>query len=130
LGIRLACIISAVAFGIYHWFSDEVFGDPIKMILIFITTGILGLMFAYAFASTKSLYLPIGLHFGWNLVTIVVFSQGPLGQQLLTITNGQRLPSVLSILFFLFQVLALPLFTYWYVRRQRTATTNKKFVPV
>jgi len=130
LGIRLACIISAVAFGIYHWFSYEVFGDPIKMILIFITTGIGGLMFAYAFASTKSLYLPIGLHFGWNLVTIVVFSQGPLGQQLLTITNGQKLPAVLSILFFLFQVLALPLFTYWYVRRQRTATANKKFVPV
>ncbi|WP_189603592.1 hypothetical protein [Salinimicrobium marinum] len=30
-----------------------------------------------------SLYLPIGLHFGWNLVTITIFSQGPSGDQLL-----------------------------------------------
>src|SRR6185436_17430227 len=40
LGRKVACIISAVAFGIYHWFSYGVFGDPMQMIYIFIITGI------------------------------------------------------------------------------------------
>jgi membrane protease YdiL (CAAX protease family) len=118
-GTKLGCILSAVAFGIYHWFSYGVFGDPMQMTLIFIVTGIGGLMFAYAFAVTKSLYLPIGLHLGWNVVTIVVFSQGPLGHQLLITTSEQKLTGILSLLLFLFQLLALPIFTYLYLRRRR-----------
>lgn len=119
LGIKVACIISAVAFGIYHWFSYGVFGEPMQMIYVFIITGIGGLMFAYAFALTKSLYLPIGLHLGWNLATIVIFSQGPLGEQLLIGSNGQKLGGILSVLFFLYQILVLPLITYWYLKRQK-----------
>lgn len=122
IGIKWACILSAVAFGIYHWFSYSVLGNPVQMIFIFIITGIGGLMFAYAFAVTKSLYLPIGLHFGWNLVSVVVFSQGPLGQQLLIVDNEEKLSGAVSILFFLFQVLALPAFTYWYLSRRRTSS--------
>ena len=118
LGTKVACIISAVAFGIYHWFSYEIFGDPMQMIFVFIITGIGGLMFAYAFALTKSLYLPIGLHLGWNLATIVVFSQGPLGEQLLISSNGQKLSGFLSVLFILYQILVLPFITYWYLKRQ------------
>jgi len=118
LGTKTACIISAVAFGIYHWFSYGVFGDPIQMIYVFIITGIGGLMFAYAFALTKSLYLPIGLHLGWNFVTIVIFSQGPLGDQLLISNNGQKLNGVSSALIFLYQILILPLITYWYLTNQ------------
>lgn len=120
LRIRLACIVSAIAFGIYHWFSYGIFGQPIQMMYVFILTGIAGLMFAYAFAKTKSLYLPIGLHLGWNLITIVVFSQGPLGHQLLFSSTGEKLGGVLSVVFFLYQILTLPLIVFWYVRRQRT----------
>jgi len=40
-------------------------------------------MLAYAFAKTGSIILPIALHLGWNLVTIQVFSNGPIGDQLL-----------------------------------------------
>ena len=118
LGTKVACILSAVAFGVYHWFSYGVFGEPIQMIYTFIITGIGGIMFAIAFAGTKSLYLPIGLHFGWNLITIVVFSQGPLGQQILISSDGQKLNGVLSVIFFLYQVLTLPLITYWYLNQQ------------
>jgi membrane protease YdiL (CAAX protease family) len=118
-GITIACILSAVAFGIYHWFSYGVLGDPMNMTVIFIVTAIGGLMFAYAFAITKSLCLPIGLHLGWNLVTVVVFSQGPLGRQLLITSNEQKLTGILSLIFFLFQLSALPIFTYLYLRRRR-----------
>jgi uncharacterized protein len=66
------------------------------------------------FAKTKSLYLPIGLHFGWNIVNTVVFLQGPLGSQLLINNGGQKLGIILSLVVLLFQILAVPFITYWY----------------
>jgi len=116
LGIRRACIISAIAFGIYHWFSYGAFGNPIQMLLVFIMTGIWGLMFAFAFAKTKSLYLPIGIHFGWNLINIVIFSNGPLGHQLLFSSNENKLEGLLSLLFFIMQIIALPILTYLFLK--------------
>jgi uncharacterized protein len=125
-GIRLACILSSVAFGIYHWFSYNAFGNPVQMISVFFITVIGGLMFAYAFALTKSMYLPVGLHLGWNMATVVVFSQGPLGKQVFIVVNEHKLNGGISLVFFLFQTLALPAFTYWYLSRQRT-TANKTY---
>jgi membrane protease YdiL (CAAX protease family) len=115
LGDRKACILSAFAFGVYHWFSYSAFGNPIQMITIFLMTGIWGLMFAFAFAKTRSLYLPIGLHFGWNLMNIVIFSNGPLGNQLLINTNATKLEGILSLFVLLFQVFTLPVFVYIYL---------------
>lgn len=117
LGPKTACILSAICFGIYHWFSMGALGNPMQMIVIFFMTGIWGFMFAMAFAKTKSLYLPIALHFGWNLISTVVFSQGPLGSQLLISNGGQKLVGILSLIVFLFQVFAVPLITYWYLSR-------------
>jgi uncharacterized protein len=39
LGTRNACILSAVSFGIYHWFSYGAFGNIRQMLIIFIMTG-------------------------------------------------------------------------------------------
>ena len=117
IGMVKACVLSSVCFGIYHWFSQNAFGNPGQMIFIFIITAIAGLMFAFSFAKTSSLYLPVGLHFGWNLANIVVFSNGPLGLQLFSRATGEQPHGVLSILIFLFQVLALPLLTWWWLNR-------------
>lgn len=133
LGVRTACLISAICFGVYHWFTSGALGDPVQMIIIFIMTGTWGVMFAMAFARTKSLYLPIGLHFGWNFVSTVIFSQGPLGKQLLIISGGKNLSDVLSVVVLIFQLLAVPVFTYWYLnwlsKKQKTtmetATTTE-----
>lgn len=126
LGVTIACILSAVCFGVYHWFTSGVIDNPMQMVIIFFMTGIWGLMFALAFAKTKSLFLPIGLHFGWNLVNNVVFSQGPLGKQLLTISGQGKLGAVLSVAVFLFQVLAVPVITYWYLNH--LSKKQKRFV--
>ncbi|MGQ8366196.1 CPBP family intramembrane glutamic endopeptidase [Glaciecola sp. 1036] len=83
LGVRKACLLSAVAFGIYHWFSYGIWGALVPMVYVFILTGSFGLMTAYAFAKSKSVILPIALHLGWNLTTNLIFSNGPIGQQLL-----------------------------------------------
>ncbi|MEP6748906.1 MAG: type II CAAX endopeptidase family protein [Bacteroidota bacterium] len=118
LGVRRACILSAVAFGIYHWFVTGALGHPVQMAIVFFMTGIWGLMFAFAFAKTKSLYLPIGLHFGWNLMNIVIFSKGPLGHQLLISAGEEKVKGVLMTILFIFQIFALPVLTYFYLGRK------------
>ncbi|MFD3003291.1 CPBP family intramembrane glutamic endopeptidase [Pontibacter toksunensis] len=74
-GERKANLISAAAFGIYHWFTLGVLGNPILMIWVFVNTGLWGLMFAYAYSRTGSLALPIGLHWGWNFIDQIIFNQ-------------------------------------------------------
>lgn len=118
--LKTGCFISAIAFGIYHWFSFGVFGNPIQMTYIFFSTGIWGLMYAYSFAKTKSLYLPTGLHLGWNVFNIVIFSQGPLGHQLLINSNNEQHVSGLpSIGLQLFQLLGLPIIMFIYLKKFR-----------
>jgi membrane protease YdiL (CAAX protease family) len=116
-GLRNACILSAATFGIYHWFSFGIFGDIQQMIYVFVLTAVAGFVFAYSFMVTKSLYLPVGLHLGWNLVTIVVFSQGPLGEQMLLANGGQPVGRLWSAVFFIYQLISLPFVTFLYLRR-------------
>ena len=116
LGEVKACLLSAACFGTYHWFSFSLFGNPVQMVFIFLMTGIAGLAFAFAFSKTESLYLPVGLHLGWNLCTNIVFSNGPMGQQLFIKENENKQEGVLSLMIFLFQVVALPLITYGYLK--------------
>lgn len=82
LGAAKAIIISSVAFGIYHWFSQEAFGDPAQMAITFLITGLAGLLYAYGYAKTFSLYVPCALHLGWNLTRSVIFSETVIGDQL------------------------------------------------
>ncbi len=116
LGIKKACLFSAICFGVYHWFSYNAFGNPFQMAIIFVMTAVFGYMLAYAFAVTKSLYLPIGLHLGWNLFNIIVFSNGPLGNQILIKANENKPEGILSLVIFLFQIFGLPLLAFWYLR--------------
>lgn len=115
-GSKTACLVSAGSFGIYHWFSYGVIGNPAAMLFIFLLTGILGWVLALAYISTKSLYLPIGVHLGWNLFNIAVFSSGPLGIQLLYKANENKAEGIPSLIIFLFQALALPLVVFLYLK--------------
>lgn len=75
LGEKKANLISAAAFGIYHWFTFEVLGNDVVMIWVFVSTGLWGLMLAYAYSRTGSLALAMGLHWGWNFIDQVIFNQ-------------------------------------------------------
>lgn len=88
LGTRRAVVADAVLFGIYHWFSYGVVGDPVSMFFVFILTASAGVMFATAFAATGSVIAPISLHLGWNLTSYGVFSGGPWGPGLLLPSDG------------------------------------------
>ena len=84
LGAGWAVLLSASCFGVYHWFCWQAFGNPVKMAMIFFSTGSMGLVLGYAFVRTGSMYLSLALHLGVNLCTMLIFShdQG-LGKQLL-----------------------------------------------
>lgn len=88
LGARRGVLLAAAAFGVYHWFSYGIIGNPVMMAFVFVLTGAIGFMLALAFAKTKSIALPIGLHLGWNLVSYVGFSTGPLGAGFFVPGNG------------------------------------------
>jgi uncharacterized protein len=82
LGANRATWISGAAFGVYHWFSQGSWGNPGAMAVTFVITGAMGLVLAYGYAKTMSLYVPIAIHLGWNLVQQNIFSVGPIGNHL------------------------------------------------
>lgn len=68
----------------------------------------------------------MGLHLGWNLFNIVIFSQGPLGQQFLINSNsGQLLTGFPSIGLQLFQLIALPIIVFIYLKKYRQTTRKE-----
>ncbi len=115
-GTPKALWISAIAFGIYHWFSYGVFGQLVPMILVFIGTGIMGYGWALAFAKTKSIILPLGLHFGWNLCHNTFFGKGPLGTGILFSPAGKTLGDWASLINFLIGMVIAPIIIWLFVR--------------
>jgi uncharacterized protein len=56
----LAILISAAAFGYAH------FNNPGATAVTIFGTGLGGLMYGIAFLGGRNIWLPVGLHFGWN----------------------------------------------------------------
>lgn len=118
-----AILISAMVFGVYHWFSWNAFGNPVTMLMILLMTASAGYIFAMAFERTGSMYLGAGLHFGIDLAKSVLFSQDKsLGQQLLLKTYSKDPVSpegwigliVIVIHFIGFQALV-----FWWLKQKR-----------
>jgi len=113
IGATRAIIISAVSFGIYHWFSHELWGNPVQMAIEFFMTGIMGLVLAYGYAKSFSLYIPIAIHFGWNIVQMVVFSGNTIGQQFFVEVMPR--PIITISIFSFLTMLLLPLISCWLI---------------
>lgn len=86
LGMHRGVLLSAVAFGIYHWFSYGVFGNLSQMIPVFLLTSLAGILYGYGYAKTKTLWVPFALHFGWNFTNNFIFSSGQIGAGILVMT--------------------------------------------
>lgn len=116
IGSKKSIMISAIAFGIYHWFSYGVLGNIMAMVLVFIGTGLMGYAWAWAFSKTKSIILPFGLHLGWNFVYNTIFSKGPLGELVLISKGGIELTDWTSLLNFISGLVLVPIIVLVYVR--------------
>ncbi len=111
IGAIKALLISSVVFGIYHWFSQNAFGNIQQMVVVFFLTGIMGAVYAYGYIKTSSLYVPIAIHLGWNFTQSFIFSQGVIGSGLL-IQNKIQTPFTVSY-FVYYCILLLPILLAW-----------------
>jgi len=81
IGTQKAVLVSATVFGVYHWFSYGMFGSGIvPMLYVFLITALAGYVWGIAFAKSGSLLLPLGLHFGWNLINSFFRKSQPYGE--------------------------------------------------
>jgi hypothetical protein len=116
LGAKKGVFISAIAFGVYHWFSFGVIGSLVPMIYVFLLTGLMGLVWAYAFAKTESIMLPFGLHLGWNVINNGLFSKGPLREIAYVATGGIEPEGAIMIFGLVISVFVPPLVTWLFVK--------------
>ena len=116
IGSKRSILISAIAFGIYHWFTLGVLGNILAMILVFIGTGIMGYAWAWAFSKTKSIMLPFGLHLGWNFLNNSIFSKGPLGNGVLISQGGNELTDWISLLNTVCGLIIVPVLVLIYIK--------------
>ncbi|RAW01826.1 CPBP family intramembrane glutamic endopeptidase [Pseudochryseolinea flava] len=98
IGSSKAVLISAIAFGVYHWFSFGILGYVVPMIVVFIGTGLMGYAWALSYAKTGSIALAFGMHLGWNFTHNTIFSKGPLGDGLLLIRVEEVVSSWISLI--------------------------------
>ncbi|MDN4166700.1 type II CAAX endopeptidase family protein [Cytophagales bacterium LB-30] len=116
IGHKKSILISAIAFGVYHWFSFGVLGNVMAMIIIFTGTGLMGYAWAWAFSKTKSILLPFGLHLGWNFMYNTLFSKGPLGELVLISKGGNELTDWASLLNFVSGMVFVPIIVLIFVK--------------
>lgn len=87
LNSNKAIALSAMAFGVYHWFSYGILGQAIQMAVVFISTGVMGYLLALAFVRSRTILLPFALHLGYNFTSMILFSnEKNIGLQLMVKT--------------------------------------------
>lgn len=81
LGAKWAICISAIVFGVYHWFSYGIIGDRIILLAyVFLITGCTGYVWAFTFSKTKSIMMGLGFHLGVNFINACFFESQPYGE--------------------------------------------------
>jgi membrane protease YdiL (CAAX protease family) len=74
IGLIWAVIVSSLLFGLVHW------GNPNATLLSTIMIACVTPLLIYAYFKTGQLWLPIGLHLGWNFFQASVFGFASSGQ--------------------------------------------------
>ena len=118
LGQKWAILISAIIFAALHWNNMGVSGDVKQMAIIFFWPFAFGLLFAYAYAKSLSLYLPIAMHFGWNLTQNLIFPDRLSGNTVV-VSALQPIVTVSHFVYFtmfLFPKISAIVFDYLIVR--------------
>lgn len=115
LGARWAVLLSAAIFGVYHWFSYGILGHWVAMVFIFLGTGFNGWIWAALFEKSGSMAAPIGLHFGWNMISNV-FAQGPVAAGVFVAESTRHLGDWTMLLHSLVGLFVAPLLTFAVLR--------------
>ena len=92
IGATKAIWVSAIVFGVYHWFSYGIIGErAILLAYVLLVTGFTGYVWSYSFYKTKSIMLGLGFHLGYNLVMSCFFEAQPYGELMMSMTSKVEL---------------------------------------
>ncbi len=111
LGPKIGIALSAIAFGIYHWFSFGLFNGEIRIVLliyVFITTGLMGLAWAYTFVKTRSIIMPLGMHLGWNQAQAIFYPNQPYGELLYKVIERTDVSDGINLAFLFAKAVLVP----------------------
>lgn len=116
IGVQKGLILSAIAFGIYHWFSYGMIGSNlVPLIYVLITTGLTGYVWGYTFTKTESIMMPLGFHLGWNFITTLFYPSQPYGQLLYKELSNIELSEINNLYYVIAIGLIPSLITYLFV---------------
>lgn len=117
LGATKAIWLSAIVFGVYHWFSYGILGERLILLAyVFLVTGLTGYVWAYSFYKTKSIMLGLGFHLGYNLIMSCFFEAQPYGELIMSMTSKTELTGWSDFYLTMFKGLFPPLLTLMFVR--------------
>ncbi len=132
-GPRTALLVSAAAFGIYHWFSYNALGNVPQMVQLFFITGIIGLLYGWAYLKTRSLYAVVAMHFGWNFTNNFLFSNGNIGKGVFIEMLPAPMVTVSKAVYYLVAagpMVAFFLFNFVLLWRKKKGFFGNDFLPV
>jgi uncharacterized protein len=103
-GVKKAVLISSLLFAVLHLFNSGVWGNVVNVILLFLFTFLMGLLLAYAYAKTFTIYLPFAIHLGWNIIQNYVFPGSTNGNHIFYLAAE---PPTITISYFAFGIMFL-----------------------
>lgn len=117
IGATKAILLSAIIFGVYHWFSYGIIGERIILLAyVLILTGFTGYVWAFTFYKTKSIMMGLGFHLGYNLIMSCFFESQPYGELIMSMTSRVNLTGWSEFYFSMFKGLFPPIATLLFVK--------------
>lgn len=112
IGPAKAVLLSAVAFGIYHWFIVGIHSAP-QMVLLFFSMGLMGYALARSYVVTGSILVPLALHYAANFIGADILGDS---LQLFVHTPGRHPSTILILLLLTIHNFVYPLIVLWWLR--------------
>jgi uncharacterized protein len=112
IGPAKAVLVSAVAFGMYHWIIVGIHSLP-QMMLLFLSMAWMGYALARSFVVSGSILVPFALHFAGNMVGAVIFG---FMEQLYIRPVGVHPSMALILLLITIHNFVYPLIVLWWLR--------------
>ena len=98
LGKTWAILISSLFFGLLHLNNVTTQSGVVEILITFLYPFVFGLVMAYSYTKSFSIYLPFAIHFGWNIVENVIMPDSSSTNTLLII---QEQP-IVTVSYFVF----------------------------
>lgn len=118
LSANKAIVMSAIVFGVYHWFSYGIIGERVILLAyVFLITGFTGYVWAFTFYKTKSIMLGLGFHLGVNFINACFFTSQPYGELLFQVVSKVNLQDWNWLWFHLFKGLFPSVATLIFVKQ-------------